>query len=376
MDKFRQLSWPVSIYRYHQGLKQIRAGEWCSIEDVKKVNHKVSVCILDKEHYVETTKRYPIRNLAHLYQVVRAESKTISPYNSNSLWAITGKDTTLKTYTVTFWSLKSLPSVVSNNFRWIIPESLLLKVALEPNVAYRVESDRARFFYSDAYLGTKVIFEDSLVPTVKRFTELVQTQNTVATLDLSNDEYQDILLKSASKLPLTLLPGLYLANSKKQELAIEEYKWPCILFAALLSFYAVGTSYYQSHMIERLSSEVAEKQSSAFKVIENEELALSNMSRWKKYLELKHEYPGIIKIYSAILIPLSETEAELSNFQIQGNAVTLYGTAPSATKFFERVASVNDFTDVKLDGNITVDRRSKRERFIIKLTFRGENNES
>lgn len=369
--KFQNISWPVSIYMYKNELLQYRGEQWKAVDAECEKRFKIPVCILTKENYIEVTKRYPINNLAHLYQVVRVEAKAISPFGASVLWAITGHDSKLKTYTVTYWALKELPTEVSDKFRWYIPESLLLKYSVQPSVAYRIECDSPKYFIHNQVIGTKVVSEDSLVPTIQRFTELVSNGIAVQTATLSNREYESTLALIAKKLPPSAVFGLYLASEKSVEFSFDEYKWPAAVMASLLILYGSGVSVYQNHNIEKLRATVEGKQLIAEQVIDNERKALQHMAKWNQYLDLRSDYPGLTKVYAAIMVPLSETQAELTNIQVQGNMVSLYGLSPSATKTFEQIASVSEFSDVKLDGNINVDRRTEKERFIIKLKYEG-----
>ena len=374
-DRLRNVSWPVSVFMYREELLKYKDEQWSSASLPKARHHKAPVCVISKEHYIESTRQYPIANIAHLYRIVRAEAQTISPYGNKSLWAITGRDKASNSYTVTYWSLKPVPDEITEHFRWIVPESLLLKEMLSSDIAYQLSGQKTKFFYYSREVGTKIMFEDHLVPTIQRFSELVSGSGKVE-VQLIDDDYSSRLAAEVKTLNPIYWPGLFVAKQESKQLSLTDYKWPAVVSAAALLIYAVSVSSYQSYKLESLQSEVDEKQALVSSVVEKENQALENITKWKTYLDLKRDYPGVVNVYVGIADSLAKTDAKLSNIRVQGSLVTLYGLSPSATKTFESLATLHGFSDVKLDGNINIDRSTQLERFIIKLQYTGGNNES
>lgn len=374
---FKGLSWPVRAYQFGDELEPLQADmshELVKSFDTKSLKPKV--CVLLKQHYFETTRTYPIKNWIHLIQVIRAEAITISPYGAPSLWAITGFEDSSNTYVVTFWSLTDSACALLDQFTFLIPESLLMKFALDTDTIYRIEANKPLFFYHNKSVGIKSMREDALVPTAQRFAELIHCAADAPQKKMTPFEYRTLLLNAVDSLPPWLMCGLFYRVKKEREFNLHSYKWPSIISAIILLTYAMGVSYYQDVQLENIQSEMSSKQQEALEITTIEAKVSERKIKWKAYLAYRKDFPGVTITMSVILNALKVSGAELTNYRLQGNSVTIYGLAPSATKTFEKVVSLPGVSNVKLDGNVSVDKKTGNERFIISLQFEGSRDES
>lgn len=381
MNKITQwckaLSWPIIPCRYSSDLEIFHNGVWSNYEShTEKKSLKPRVCILQKQHYFETTRTYPIKNWIHLVKVVRAEAKTVSPYGTASLWAVTGFDAESGVYVVTYWSLSQQVAALVNKFTFFVPETLLLKSALTADVIYRVEAEQPLYFYHNEMAGIKSMQEDALVPTAPRFAELIHCSTNHNTEALTYTEYQKVLIQALLSLPPWFMCGLSLAKTQTRDFDFNVYKWPAVISGVLVLSYAAGVSSYQYSQLESIRTEIASKQKKAIEIVNIESKIDEQLVQWNTFTSYKNDYPGVTKSLNVLVDALSNSEATLTNYRLQGNDLTIYCLAPSATKAFEEVVALPSVSNVKLSGNVSVDRRTKKERFIISMKIKGSHDES
>jgi len=337
---------------------------------VDSVTGRVPLVIVARHHYLESTQCYPIKNLYHLYKVIKAEVAKASLIQQKLFWSITGKNES--GYVVTYWQIACALTDRFDKCTFVVPESYLLALYARSS-GHRIlatESD-VLFFLGDEGKQFST-FKSPLVPTVERFLELSGVVEPEPVHMLSNEEYLRVISCELDNLSLYQLIGLY--NPKQEKLSQINWlnlKWPATVFCSSLALYASFVSFYQEYQLGVVQSEISTKQEliSEISMIELKVKEIESSNQY--YNRLNDNYPGAILFYQLLHPALMETETRLTNFRLNGNVAKIYGLAPSATKVLEMLVNIEEFSSVKLDGTVTT-ARSGNERFVIELVLKNE----
>lgn len=358
---------PVNIYRYNHGLYQQANGNWTLVENSDELCEKRSkrVCLLSRQHYVETQKEYPVKNIYHLFKMIKAEARTIAPFEGHTFWAITKAE--VGNWQVSYWSVSSdTHNLLKESFRYVLPESYLLRKAIEHDTLYDIEGIDGLYslwlnnkFYSAA--------KDSLIYSPQRFLQVVNALNHQSeSKKLDTKAYYDLLDSQARNAQFYLSPGLILKReSVKRDFDWKQWKIPFMAGGVAMLAYAVIASFYLESQLDQLDKTIGEQRREMSQLIklESQEKALS--ARLGGYDHIYKNYPGIAKVLSLLNNDKLDS-LTVTNFELNGRQVILRGLAIQATPVFEALSSQALVSNIDFTSPITKTREGL-ERF--ELTF-------
>ncbi len=312
--------------------------------------------IVSRQHYQELVKQYPIESERELRKVLAQEHPA-----DNSVFHLIAPAREQKR-SVTTYRLKS--GVTDNVKHWavILPESLLVGLALPETAVAEVESPGGNFFIARFQGQVRSHLKNSLCRDLNQFKILTGMPEEIVPLQISALQLQTYLQSGIEKLSLRHWLSLFFLPKKS---AVSVFKLKPLLsiitvivvgYMAAASFYLQSSIDHYDHALQALGQEIDVLLDQQQKTEQRQQDALKLQTQFSTNYKTAQLWLTVGQL-------LSVQDIELQGISFQDGRLTVRGRAPSATKVLESFSASRDFHDARFDASVS--RQDNLEFFVI-----------
>jgi hypothetical protein len=316
------------------------------------------VVVMARNHYQEFIRLYPVSQLTELKQILRTE------YPQSGVLHYIGPEQDQRRSVCTF---VIHPAVLQQFSRLtlLVPESLLLWQALQPeNAVYQCDSFARYFLYSAAAVPVSQQIS-AFCPDITSFALNNGIPEQVVQKQVDDGSYADALVKALAKSVFAMAKLTVLIRPKLQQLQLP-YKAMAITAALTLLGYGVLVTAYYSLLLDKRHTQLAELGSSVNQLLDIQQNIEKDSADVSALLALRENKHNAAHIWQVLLQLLhNDNSMQVQNIASQAGRIVIRGKANQATAVLTALQRSELVTDARFDAPVR--RERDQDAFVISL---------